>query len=619
MCGIAGFIGKTENWKDEIKGMCNRIAHRGPDAFGIWSDENTAVVLGHRRLSILDLSEMGRQPMKSHDERFVVSYNGEIYNFSTIAKELQKQNTTFKTGTDTEVLIEAIAKWGIKRTLLKVRGMFAIAIYDRAQKELILARDRMGEKPLYYGYAAGKFVFASDLASIEQLQGFDNNICEEALWIFMHYGYIPAPYSIYDKIRKLDPGSILVVGEDGEVKQQEWYWKIGDIAQKGQANKFGGSEEEASEELERKLKEVIKMQMLADVPVGAFLSAGIDSSTIVSLLKEVSSQPVKTFTIGVNDESYNEAKQASKIAEILGTDHTEMYITEGEAQKIVPKLKYYYSEPFADSSQIPTMLVSELAKKRVTVALTGDGGDELFAGYSYYECIKNNWDIVSRVPALCRKIVDISFECVPFMRRVPQIKKLEFLRCNSPEQLYQWDWEHTCNKYKIFNCRGKKHNNIQSGIFEELEHNLMLMDMKMYLPDDILTKVDRASMAFSLETRIPFLDSQIIEFAWSLPFEYKKNDSEKKRILRNVLYKYIPQDIINRPKTGFSIPLDKWLKQPELKEWLMSIVEVTIDQEIGVFNKIGIQKLLRDYYQKDIWSPVIWYLAMYSDWKSERR
>ena len=619
MCGIAGFIGKTENWKDEIKGMCNRIAHRGPDAFGIWSDENTAVVLGHRRLSILDLSEMGRQPMRSHDERFVVSYNGEIYNFSAIAKELQKQNITFKTGTDTEVLIEAIAKWGIKRTLLKVRGMFAIAIYDRAQKELILARDRMGEKPLYYGYAAGKFVFVSDLASIEQLQGFDNNICEEALWIFMHHGYIPAPYSIYDKIRKLDPGSILVVGEDGEVKQQEWYWKIGDIAQKGQENKFRGSEEEAREELERKLKEVIKMQMLADVPVGAFLSAGIDSSTIVSLMKEVSSQTVKTFTIGVNDESYNEAKQASKIAEILGTDHTEMYITEGEAQKIVPKLKYYYSEPFADSSQIPTMLVSELAKKKVTVALSGDGGDELFAGYNYYECIKNNWDIVSRVPALCRKIVDISFECVPFTRRVPQIKKLEFLRCNSPEQLYLWDREHACNKYKIFNCRGKKHNNIQSGIFEELEHNLMLMDMKMYLPDDILTKVDRASMAFSLETRIPFLDSQIIEFAWSLPFEYKKNDSEKKRILRNILYKYIPQDIINRPKTGFSVPLGKWLKQPELKEWLMSIVEVTVEQEIGVFSKIGIEKLLKDYYQKDIWSPVIWYLAMYSDWKSERR
>lgn len=622
MCGIAGFIGKDRNWETEIHGMCQRMIHRGPDAEGRWSADNTQVVLGHRRLSILDLSDNGKQPMLSKDKRWVISYNGEIYNFQAIACELYDTygNFVFRTRTDTEILVEAISKWGMKESLKKIRGMFAMAVYDRKEDILYLARDRVGEKPLYYGTVGGRFAFASDLACLEAMSGFNNELSMKALKIYFEYGYVPAPYSIYEGIYKLEAGMILKIKGDGKEINTEAYWSAQEVAINGQKNVYRGTEEEATEELKKILKETIRMQILADVPVGAFLSAGIDSATVVSIMQDVSEKPVKTFTIGVDNQQYNEAVAAKEISNILGTEHTEWYISEKEVQRVIPKLSYFYSEPFADSSQIPTMLVSELAKRKVTVSLSGDGGDELFAGYFYYGFVDRIWKQINQYPQLLRRSVRWAFNNIPDIKKCNLAKRGEFLKCTSPEELYNWarktDFDKNIFAKEIEAC--SKNDLCEPWILEECQHNIMLMDLQMYHPDDILVKVDRAAMAYSLETRIPLLDPKIIEFAWSLPFEYKKQDKVTKKVLRNVLYQYIPQEIVNRPKSGFSIPLEKWLQEKELKQWAENYIYST-DSINEIFNQRKIIKIWEDYCNDDKWSNTIWNYLMFMEWRNGNR
>lgn len=622
MCGIAGFIGKTEKWEKEIDNMLNRMIHRGPDAEGFWSHNETEVVLGHRRLSILDLSENGRQPMLSHNERYVISFNGEVYNYKEIAEELIEENKTlkFRTKTDTEVLLEAIAEWGMIAALKKARGMFALAVFDRQDKVLYLGRDRMGEKPLYYGKIGRRFAFASDLACIEELSDFKNKISLSALKLYFQHGYIPAPYSIYEDIYKLEAGTILTVDTESDDIHCENYWLIEEVATKGVKNPFKGSEKEASLELERLLKESIRIQMLADVPVGAFLSAGIDSSTIVALMQSISNIPVKTFTIGVPSKQYNEAEAAKEIARILGTDHTELYISEKEAQEVIPELSYYYSEPFADSSQIPTMLVSKLAKQKVTVSLSGDGGDELFAGYKYYSYVNNVWEQIVQFPKLIRVSGGWAARKIPFFNQSKLAQKGKVLGCKSPEDLYTWSrTQGFDSKILKEDVRAYSKNDLcKKWIFDEYQQNIMLMDLQMYHTDDILVKVDRAAMAYSLETRIPMLDAKVIEFAWSLPFEYKKSNGITKKVLRDVLYQYVPRELIDRPKTGFSIPIDRWIKEKRLKDWAEDLLRTSSEKENQIFDWKKISKIWDNYLQNGVWTETIWRMIMLCEWMNER-
>lgn len=621
MCGIAGFIGKSSDWQTEIKSMCDRIKHRGPDAEGIWSAENTEVVLGHRRLSVLDITSNGNQPMISSDCRYVISYNGEIYNYKEIEKYLIEKNIILKTQTDTEVLLEAIAEWGISEILERARGMFAFALFDRQENVVYLARDKMGEKPLYYGMVGRRFAFASDIACFEKMHNFSNSINQQALKLYFQHGYIPTPYSIYEGIYKLEPGTILKIDVNNFCMTSKVYWSIEDVAISGQQNLFKGTEREAAEELERILKETISMQMLADVPVGAFLSAGIDSSTVVAIMQNLSNVPVKTFTIGLEDQAYNEAVLAKKIAKILGTEHTELYISEKEAQAIIPELRMVYSEPFADSSQIPMMIVSALAKQQVTVALSGDGGDELFAGYNYYEYVKNTWHQICQIPRPIRKMIGGTFDYVPMISRMKMARKGEFLRCTSPENLYNWDRKRGFNQ-AIFKQKieaQSKNDECRNWIFDECQQNIMLMDLQMYHPDDILVKVDRAAMAYSLETRIPMLDSRVIEFAWSLPFQYKKNNGVTKKPLRNILYKYIPQEIMERPKTGFSIPINNWLVQGKLKEWAEDLITGIKVNNHGIFNYDEIYRIWKIFSENGAGAETIWRLLVFEEWMQKGR
>lgn len=621
MCGIAGFIGKSSDWQTEIRSMCDRIKHRGPDAEGIWSAENTEVVLGHRRLSVIDITSNGNQPMISSDCRYVISYNGEIYNYKEIEKYLIKKNIILKTQTDTEVLLEAIAEWGISEILERARGMFAFALFDRQENVVYLARDKMGEKPLYYGMVGRRFAFASDIACFEKMHNFSNSINQQALKLYFQHGYIPTPYSIYEGIYKLEPGTILKIDVNNFCMTSKVYWSIEDVAISGQQNLFKGTEREAAEELERILKETISMQMLADVPVGAFLSAGIDSSTVVAIMQNLSNVPVKTFTIGLEDQAYNEAVLAKKIAKILGTEHTELYISEKEAQAIIPELGMVYSEPFADSSQIPMMIVSALAKQQVTVALSGDGGDELFAGYNYYEYVKNTWHQICQIPRPIRKMIGGTFDYVPMISRMKMAKKGEFLRCTSPENLYNWDRKKGFNQ-AIFKQKieaQSKNDECRNWIFDECQQNIMLMDLQMYHPDDILVKVDRAAMAYSLETRIPMLDSRVIEFAWSLPFQYKKNNGVTKKPLRNILYKYIPQEIMERPKTGFSIPINNWLVQGKLKEWAEDLITGIKVNNHGIFNYDEIYRIWKIFSENGAGAQTIWRLLVFEEWMQKGR
>lgn len=624
MCGIAGFCNWKTDWEKNIRKMNDRMRHRGPDASGIWASEDGRVVFGHQRLSIVDLSENGAQPMQSHSGRFEIAFNGEIYNYKQIAKRLldEKKVDHFRGGSDTEVLLEAMEHYGVKEAISMCKGMFAIALYDREERVLYLLRDRIGEKPLYYGFVNGSFVFASDIGSIAALDGFKNGINKDVLDIYFVHGYIPAPYSIYEDIRKLEPGCILTLRQPFTEPELEAYWSVREAARKGQENLFTGSREEAAQELERLLKNSIREQMVADVPVGAFLSAGIDSSTIVALMQSLNSGRVKSFTIGMGEAEYNEAKAAREIAKILGTEHTELYITEEDAKAVIPRLAFMFGEPFADSSQIPTYLVSKMTREHVTVSLSGDGGDELFCGYTSYASVSRIWNKMKNIPYFLRKPCSGLILHSPLARKEIFRIKGKLLGAKDPADIYLQSRLTDPFTMEIAKQRGNlpyKYTTMPEGYLKEVNHTIMLMDMLMYHPDDILVKVDRTAMAVSLETRVPMLDKDVVEFAWSLPVEYERQGETGKLVLRDVLYKYVPKELMDRPKKGFSIPIAKWLKEPSLRAWAETLIDRRTLESQGMLNPEVVWTIWKDFVENGVWRIQIWYILMFQAWMAERK
>ena len=671
MCGIAGFcdLNRDSNERGQtIRRMTDHMRERGPDADGMAiyeyavSDGRTVgVTFGHRRLAIIDLTGTGAQPMDSHSGRYSAVYNGEIYDHLEIKSELEScgavSPSEWRGTSDTEILLEAIETWGIEEALKKCRGMFAFALFDRETGKLSLARDRVGEKPLYYGFVRGSFVFASDIGCFREIQGLDNGIHKDVLPLYFVHGDLPAPYTIYEDIWKLMPGTILTLdppyehfdpSEDMAVLMEEKYhtgdridgknhsytvyYSMKDAAEKGAEEPFTGSLEEASDKLEELLTEAIRRQMIADVPLGAFLSAGIDSPTIVSLMQKVSrsqgGMPVRTFTIGMREKGFNEAEIAAQIAEHLGTEHTEKYITKEDALAVVPKLAHMFGEPFADSSQIPTYLVSAMTREHVTVSLSGDAGDELFCGYTSYTSIDRIWGKMRGLPYGIRKLASSAALMMPGIRdrEIPRTKAT-LLAAKGPVELHRLESDHEPVISQIAGHPGKGLPYAMTALHEdhlpECNRLVMLSDMLLYHPDDILVKVDRCAMAVSLETRVPLLDPDVIEFAWSLPLEHLieyRNNSDGtstrigKRILRNILYRYVPKELMDRPKKGFSIPVEKWLLEEPLHSWAAALIAPDKLEREGLLNADAVGRMWEDYEKRGIFRVQLWYVLMLEEW-----
>ena len=622
MCGIAGICNFTGDWKENIERMKRHMKKRGPNADGTWSSEDHRVVFGHQRLSIVDLSAGGAQPMTSHSGRYTMTYNGEIYNYKELADKLLKDGsvTAFRGSSDTEVLLEAFEAYGIEKTLAFCKGMFAIGLYDHENGEITLIRDRIGEKPLYYGFVNGCFTFASDVGCFRELDGFQNPVNQKVLDLYFTYGYIPAPYSIYEQIYKLLPGAILRIRAPYAPSDPQiaTYWSMEEKAVYGQEHLFTGSEQEAADELERLMKQAIAGQMVADVPVGAFLSAGIDSSTVVSLMQSLDPGKVRTFTIGMNDPKYNEAAYAKEIAQHLGTEHTEIYISDEDALAVIPQLPSMFGEPFADSSQIPTFLVSRMTREHVTVSLSGDAGDELFCGYKSYESVSRIWNKMQGVPYPLRRMAGGAILHSPFAAGQVMHDKAVLLSSRGPADLYRKQYEELD---PLIRKISRVHGNLPFAAGElpqdemkEVNHEIMLHDMLLYHPDDILVKVDRTAMAVSLETRVPLLDRDVVEFAWTLPINYLHDGTTGKKVLRDVLYRYVPQEMMNRPKKGFSIPIAKWLRQPQLKEWAEELIRREKIEQQGYLNADAVHAIWDDFLTNGTWRVQIWYILMFQQW-----
>ena len=619
MCGIAGFCNKDINQIDVILKMNKQMYHRGPDAGGYFLDEDTGMTLGHRRLSIVDLSENGAQPMYSSDKRYVMIYNGEIYNASAIASELKQDGYVkqFRGTSDTEIILEACVAYGLKKTLAKCKGMFAIALYDRDTKTLKLTRDRVGEKPLYYGYVKGAFVFASDLAVIREYPDFHNELNKEAMAQFLRYGYVPAPLSIYQNIYKLLPGTILTLQYPYQNAETDTYWSMTDCVINGRKNPFTGSYEEAKAELDRKLKDAVASQMVADVPLGAFLSGGIDSSVVVSMMQSLNQKKTQTFTIGFEDEKFNEAQFAKDIANHLGTNHTELYVSEKELEDVVPKLSTIFSEPFADQSEIPTYLVSKLAREHVTVSLSGDAGDELFCGYNTYYKIDDLWNKINKIPYGLRNGFGAILTRMPLCMNETMYRSGNCLKAADILALQEavcYDttyYAKRMNQYML-SKQVSLYNGMLSGYQDKTE--MMLYDLIHYHPDDILAKVDRAGMAVSLENRVPMLDKDVVEFAATLPIEYKYQNGNGKRILKDVLYQYVPKDLMDRPKKGFSVPLQKWLMQGNVHEWADEMIRNAHLGQCGILDNYIMQKAWTHFLKTGQNKGFVFNLAILEQW-----
>jgi len=627
MCGIAGFYCLdsfcTDCAKERVVQMARAIVHRGPDDSGEWIDGEAGIALAHRRLSILDLTPAGHQPMVSPSGRYVFVFNGEIYNHPEIRKKLEheREAAVWRGHSDTETLLVAIESWGIANTLKKCSGMFAFALWDRQQRQLTLGRDRIGEKPLYYGMQAGSLLFASELKAIRQAPGFRGEIDKDVLALYFKYNAVPDPYCIYKGFRKLQPGHTLTVNAQDiakkEIPQSHPYWSLQDAYQRGSDNPFIGSETEAVDELERLLSRSVREQSLADVPLGAFLSGGVDSSAVVALMQSQSSQKVKTFTIGFTDKAYNEAEYARDVARHLGTDHHELYVTPRDALDVIPKLPDMYDEPFADSSQVPTYLVSQLARQHVTVSLSGDGGDELFCGYTRYRKASANWGKVCRIPYVLRKSLA---ETVSSILPDAEVKN-EFLarKVNAFAQkdlvsFYNVMVSQCLDSTSFVPGSDDLASWYRSNGFGHGMNALMACDILGYLSTDILVKVDRAAMNVSLETRVPLLDYRIVEFAQSLPLALKMRRGESKWILRQVLYKHVPRELIDRPKMGFGVPIAEWLKAP-LREWADDLLSPSSLDCCGLLSGKNISRKWIEHKAgiKD-WSSQLWMVLMYISW-----
>jgi len=551
--------------------------------------------------------------VKSASGRFEIIFNGVIYNYHKIAAQYGFNNTS-----DVDVLLEAMESKGLKETLTMSKGNFALAVYDYKEEKLFLARDRIGEKSLYYGYVDKSFVFGFNINELTALEGFNNPINAEVLSLYFIYGYIPAPYSIYQDIYKLDAGMILELKAPFDKPVIYPYWSLKDIVSYGQKNLFRGSRTEAADELERLLKETIKEQLPTDVSVGAFLSAGIDSSTVISLMQAVSGKKVKTFTIGMpyskDDTAYDEAVYAKEIAAHLGCEHTEQYITEEDAMAVIPLLDSIYGEPFADASQIPTYIVSKLAGEKVKVTLGGDGGDELFCGYTVYRSIENAYKRLHRIPYFIRKPASQILLKGPFPLSERNLGRANFLGMDSAADIYASSYEYYPIVRKISLSNTKlpyKYSEIDPYFCKEPNHQMMLMHLTMYTPDDIMVKVERSAKAVSLDCRAPMLDEDIIKFAFSLPIDYKRNDENGKLVLRDVLYRYVPKELMERPKQGFGIPIYDWLKKPPLKDWAEQLIARDTIVRQGILNPDIVHQIWSNFINNNQYMPQIWYILMF--------
>jgi len=612
--------------------MADALATRGPDDEGVWSDAAAGIALGHRRLSILDLSEQGHQPMLSACGRFVLVYNGEIYNSPTIRAELEQQGTRFRGHSDTEVLLAAISKWGLRETLPKLIGMFAFAVWNRSEQTLTLVRDRLGIKPLYYGQAGRDFVFASELKSLHRHPGFEKTINPSAVALLMRHCYIPAPYSIFEGIRKLPPGCLLEISTDessGHIANIEElepvrYWDLHEVIRHGSSSPFSGSFEEAVDRLDQLLQDAVELRMLADVPVGAFLSGGIDSSLVVAMMQRQRSLPVKTFTIGFDEHDYDEAPYAHRISEHLGTEHHELCVLPKDAEDVIARLATIYDEPFADMSQIPTCIVSQLARRSVTVSLSGDGGDELFGGYGRYIHLGGLWDRLQQVPGrkTAASLIEKFRRFAPATLQPERLKKIaEVGKVESPEELYAQLHRHWMADEIMASNVVDLSESVGFGVpLDQLSLprlKWMSLDTRTYLPDDILTKVDRASMYHSLEARVPLLDHRVVEFAWSLPSHYRYEGETGKKILRAVLDRYVPTKLYDRPKIGFGIPIGDWLRG-SLRDWAEDLLSEQSLKEHGLLQNQVVRSTWEEHLsgRQNLQYP-LWDILMFQQWYRE--
>lgn len=649
MCGIAGFF--DPNGFDATNGfhlaedMAKAIMHRGSDDSGVWVDAGAGIALAHRRLSIVDLSGAGHQPMLSASGRYVLAYNGEIYNHAELRSELEVsgKGCDWRGHSDTETALACFEAYGLERALQKFIGMFAIALWDKQEKALYLARDRIGEKPLYFGRHNNVWLFGSELKALRVHHEFTSEINRDALCLYLRHNYIPTPYSIYKGIGKLLPGSYIRLADTTHDVKPVSFWALYDHVADGNTNPFAGSDAEALDNLDRVLGRAVGLQMQADVPLGAFLSGGIDSSLIVALMAEQSQQKVKSFSIGFADAQFDEAPFAKDVATHIGTDHHELYVTAQETLDVIPKLPSLYDEPFSDSSQIPTYLLSQIARQHVTVSLSGDAGDELFGGYNRYTWGRSIWNRMNKVPYPLRLLGETSIGMlspkawnsiiIPLMNMVPQkyrqknpgdklYKAAGILSARTSKDIYKYLVSHWTDPTAIVHGGAEPQTVLTPSNYVmddmPLEAQMMYLDILSYLPDDILVKIDRAAMGVSLETRIPFLDHNVIEAAWQLPMNMKIRNGTGKWCLRELLYRRIPKHLIERPKMGFGVPLDAWLREP-LRDWAEHLLDEKRLAQAGFFDSTPIRKKWDEHLSGDKnWQYHIWDILMFEAWREQQ-
>lgn len=648
MCGITGFVdGSGSNvlaLRERVEAMADQLVHRGPDDSGSWIDSSAGIAFGFRRLAILDLSPAGHQPMFSASGRFVIVFNGEVYNFASLRDQMEAKGHQFKGHSDTEVMLAVISECGLQGAVGRLVGMFSFALWDRQEHLLHLVRDRLGIKPLYFGWCGKTFMFGSELKALRAHPEFSLRLDRGALALYVRHNYIPQPHSIYEGISKLRPGCIFTLRrEEANVPgsgRVNAYWSAKEVAEEAARNPFSGSEYEAIEQLDTLLRESVRIRMVADVPLGAFLSGGVDSSTVVALMQAESTRPVRTFTIGFHEQAFNEAAHAKRVAKHLGTEHTELYITETEAQEVIPKLPSLFDEPFADQSQIPTYLVSTLARRIVTVSLSGDGGDELFCGYGRYFRARRLWKAVGRLPVAWlgsfarmirlfspqewNRLVGRTFALLPeqchLQRPGHRVHGLaECLSAGSGYELYRTivsQWRHPAEL-----VIGASEPTTLLSDHSEWPKDwsfsyqwMMFIDSVTYLPDDILVKLDRASMGVSLEARVPLLDHRVVEFAARIPLAMKLRARRSKWLLRQVLYRYLPPALVERPKMGFAVPIGAWLRG-RLRDWAEDLISETRLHQDGVFRAEPIRKRWAQHLSEEAdWSYHLWTILTFQEW-----